>query len=193
MAREATAASRTRLRDVCLGVNRDIERLVEYAADFSGRRLGPLRRLSFLLMPPIQCALLYRLSHWLHSHGRRGLACQLARVNYVLHKSAISPAARIGPGLYVPHTVGVVFQAHAGDNLTLYAWSKVVPPVIRHWDGEVPGDAPRLGSGVTVGVGTVVVGPITVPDGTHLRACSVLMAPAATNTAGASLHTAEDA
>ena len=89
----------------------DLERANEQAAGFiCARRLGILRRASLLFTPPILCCLFYRISHALHRSGRRTLARSVARFNYLLHKVAIAPGSEIGPGLYLPHTVGVIFH-----------------------------------------------------------------------------------
>ena len=103
-----------------LGV--DLERANAQAGGFIGaRRLGVLRRVSLFFTPPIICCVLYRISHALHRRGRRSLAKSVARFNYLLGKVAIAPGSEIGPGLYLPHTVGVVFQGHAGPRTDVLA------------------------------------------------------------------------
>ena len=159
-----------------LGV--DLERANAQAGGFMGaRRLGVLRRVSLFFTPPIICCVLYRISHTLHRRGRRSLAQSVARFNYLLGKVAIAPGSEIGPGLYLPHTVGVVFQGHAGRGLTLFARAAVMPGVMRDWCGEVPDDAPRLGDDVTVGVASLVRGPLTVASGTLVVARTVQAGP----------------
>ena len=158
------------LRHVAWSLNADIVRLNRYASNFSGGRITWMRRVSSLLTPPLLCGALYRLSHWLYVKGLRSAARWLAVLNYGWHKAAIAPAASIGPGLYIPHTVGVVFSGHAGRNLTLYARAAVGPDRIHDWLGPVSGDSPRLGDGITVGVGSIVRGGITIGSRTKIGA-----------------------
>lgn len=160
-------------------VGADLERANTHAGAFIGaRRLGMLRRMSVFFTPPILCCFLYRLSHALHRRGRGTLARSLARFNYLIHKAAIAPGSEIGPGMYMPHTVGVVFQGRAGSGLTLFAYAAVMPNVLRDWTGEIPDDAPTLGNDVTVGVSALVRGPLTVAPGTLVTARTVAASPA---------------
>jgi serine O-acetyltransferase len=158
------------LRYVGWCLNADIVRLNRYASDFSGGRITWVRRVSFLLTPPILCVALYRLSHWLYLKRWRWAARWLALLNYAVHKAAIAPAAGIGPGLYIPHTVGVVFYGHAGRNLTLYARAVVTSARIRDWLGPISEDSPRLGDGITLGVGAVTAGGISIGSRTKIGA-----------------------
>src|SRR5207248_2299098 len=156
------------LRHLGWSLNSDIARLNRYASGFSGDRLTLPRRVSTLLTPPLLCAALYRLSHWLYGKRLCGAARVLALLNYAVHKAAIAPAARIGPGLYIPHTVGIVFYGHAGRNLTLYARAMVSSARVRDWLGPVSEDSPRLGHDVTVGAGSVVNGPVSIGGRTKI-------------------------
>ena len=150
------------LGHVARSLNVDILRMNRYASSFSGDRVTWMRRLGTLLTPPLLCSALYRLSHWLYMKRWRGAARCLALLNYGMHKAAIAPAARIGPGLYIPHTVGVVFYGHAGRNLTLYGRAMIMPSSVRDWLGPISEDSPRLGDGITVGAGSVVIGTISI-------------------------------
>jgi len=146
------------------------------AATLFGRPPGRLTRLSFLLSPPGLCAALHRLAHWLWQRELRRCARGLAGVNHLLHKAAIHPACRIGAGLYIPHTAGVVFRGHAGRDLTLFARAVVDA-------GAAHAASPRLGDGVTIGAGAVVLGAVQVGSGAKLAPLAVLRTDAAGLTA----------
>lgn len=150
-------------------VGSDIDAALHYAAGFyEARKVSLARRLSVLFMPGLLCCVIYRLAHRLWQHGWRRCALLLSRGNYVLHKAAIAPSCSIGAGMYLPHTVGVIFQAHAGRGLTLYTNCQVVPQRFTDPFGAVPDDAPRLGDEVTIGAYAVVCGPLCVGDGARV-------------------------
>jgi serine O-acetyltransferase len=143
-------------------LNADIAAAAGFAADFFGKGMSWPRRVSILLMPGVTCCAIHRLAHWAWRRQWRTLARFIARFNYMLHKADLSPAASIGPGLYIPHTVGVVFHGHAGTSLTLYAKCSVSPARFQPCLATRLEDAPRIGNGVTVGALSVVRGAITL-------------------------------
>lgn len=163
------------LRALWREVGRDIDAYAEHAADLAGRRAGRLRRISSFLTPPLSCAFFYRLSHWLWNRDCHKSAYLLGLINYLLHKADISPAAHIGAGLYIPHTVGIVFHGHAGDDLALFAHAIVCASGARPALSN-PGPAcPQLGNRVTVGAFSVVTGPVLIGDGVKIGAAAVVI------------------
>jgi serine O-acetyltransferase len=155
-------------------VEADLAEFVKASAGFMAPRVSLVRKISILLTPPLLCGITYRLSHWLYCTGWRRLARLLSGLNYVTHKCAISPAASIGPGLYIPHTVGLVFHGHAGARLTLYHRAVVCAGSVHAWKDEVYADCPVLGDDVTVGVNSVVSGGITVGARSYVAAIAVV-------------------
>ena len=125
-------------------------------------------------MPGTMCCALHRLAHWLWCKEWRRAAGLLARINYVVHKAEIAPGASIGPGMYLPHTVGVLFQAHAGSGLTLYTNCQVAPRRATPACGAVPQDAPVLGNDVTIGAYAVVLGPARIGDAARIGPAAVV-------------------
>ncbi|MFO0947989.1 MAG: hypothetical protein U1D30_19055 [Planctomycetota bacterium] len=178
---DALPSSPSTLREIYHAIHRDIEQWTKYSSDFSGSHLSWLRRISVFFLPSLQCCLLYRLSHWLHRLGWIGLSRCLWRINYLVHKCDISPGARIGEGLYIPHTVGVIFHGHAGERTTLYARSIVVSTQPHTDKTDVYDDCPLLGDNVTVGVCSVVQGAIHLAHGTFVGANVVLLADSPPN------------
>jgi serine O-acetyltransferase len=149
-------------------LNADIAATSGYAADFFGKGMSLPRRISILLMPGVMCCALHRLAHWAWDRHWPGLARTLARLNYVLHKADISPAASVGPGLYIPHTVGIMFHGKAGKSLTLYAYCQVSPERLNPPGSVRLDDAPLIGDGVTIGAYSIVIGSLILGDGVRI-------------------------
>jgi serine O-acetyltransferase len=99
------------------------------------------------------------LGGWLTGRILRGCAAEL------------SPGSRIGPGLCLTHTTGLVIgeDVVAGRNLTVH-------------QGVTLGDRrpgcgqPTIGDGVYIGAGAALLGPITVGDGAVVAAGAVVLA-----------------
>ncbi|KAJ1431473.1 serine O-acetyltransferase [Ochromonadaceae sp. CCMP2298] len=114
----------------------------------------------------------HRVSHWLWHKGRITLALFLqSRSNTVFHID-IHPGATLGNGLLIDHGTGVVIgeTARVGDNVSML--HKVTlggsgnKDVIRH---------PQVGDCVLLGAGATLLGPITVGNGAHIGACSMVL------------------
>ncbi|MDP3226223.1 MAG: hypothetical protein Q8M96_24090, partial [Rubrivivax sp.] len=120
------------------------------------------RRLGALLTPQLLCLLCYRIAHALHLRGWRRLASVLVRLNALLQRVHLSADSCIGGGCLLPHPAGVFFVGHAGPGLTLYAMAVCTPvspsPVAPASSG------PQIGARVTLGVHSVLQGPVTVGD-----------------------------
>lgn len=153
------------LRDVIRLIDSDMRQMLKHSAAFWDNQLRWTRRLSLLATPAIMCSVLYRFAHYFHVKRLWPLAVFLTWINYVLNRALISPTARIGAGMYIPHTVNVVFQGHAGAHLTLYAHCMVcsLKPSPRRL--AVTSDCPTLGDDVVVGAHSAIVGGIQVGNG----------------------------
>ena len=183
---DMTSTSPRRARTgVWRGLMADAARLNASAADFSGVHFGLVRRIGTLLTPSLMCCALYRISHWLYEHGLVDAGRAVARLNYLLHKAALSPASSIGPGFYIPHPVGVTFQGHAGRDLTLFGRVAVAPIAPRDWNGAVGDDCPTLGDDVTLGASSLVLGRVIVETGARLGAWARIVEPPRGVAAGA--------
>jgi len=148
----------------------DVDQLLPHM----GATHGLLGKLSLFSTPAVTSVALHRFAHWLAGRGLLGMAGFLSGINYVVNKITISPGARIGPGLFIPHPAGVVFHAHAGERLTLYHRAMVCPRAASIDKLLVPSDSPRLGDDVTVGAYSVVSGPVSVGNGTFVGVNVVL-------------------
>ena len=156
------------------GIQADIAQTARYSSAFSSGPLSLMRRVSFMFSPPILCSGTYRLSHWLYRRGLTLPARCLSWLNFVVHRADLSCAAEIGPGLYIPHTSGVIFRGRAGSNLTLLFRSAVVGDRIDVHHERVGRGCPRLGDGVTVGVFSVIKGAVTIGDRAFVGASSTV-------------------
>jgi len=114
----------------------------------------------------------HRVAHWLFRSGRTTLALFLqSRSNTVFHID-IHPGATLGDGLMIDHGTGVVIgeTARVGNNVSML--HKVTlggagnKDVIRH---------PQVGDCVLLGAGATLLGPITVGNGAHIGACSMVL------------------
>jgi serine O-acetyltransferase len=126
------------------------------------------------IYPGVQAVALHRLAHALWSRGWRFGPRFISYVGRWLTNVDIHPGARIGERFFIDHGACVVIgeTAEIGDDVTLYhgvtlggtSWN----PGKRH---------PTLGSGVVVGAGAKILGPITVGEGARVAANSVVIEP----------------
>ncbi len=114
----------------------------------------------------------YRISHWFWTHGLYWLGRLSSHVGRALTGIEIHPGAKIGPGFFIDHGMGVVVgeTAEVGANVTLYhgvtlggtSWKKGK----RH---------PTLEDDVVVGAGAKILGPITIGARTRVGANAVVV------------------
>lgn len=161
-------------RKLCACIDEDINVAIEQASDLMVRKQGSLRRVSVFLTPPLLCVFLYRLAHLLWNVNARRLARFLAWVNFVMHKASISPASKIGAGLYIPHTVGIMFHGIAGAHLILFARAVVAANSINFDISNHPEAYPVLGDGVQVGAWGRVIGSLKIGSHTKIAPYTVV-------------------
>ena len=121
-----------------------------------------------VLFPRIRAVVFFRAGQAL---ARRGLlpAAYFLQARAIRASGAeISPLARIGPGLGVWHSVGIVVggQVVAGRNLALYHG-------VTLGDGAKPGQ-PHIGDDVVIGAGASVLGGIRIGDRVIIGSNSVV-------------------
>jgi serine O-acetyltransferase len=116
-----------------------------------------------LLAPRTQAVALVRLGQ-----ASPGLVGPLARrLNLTLNGCDISPHAKIGPGLHLPHPVGVVIgpEVVIGARCTLYHNTTL---------GMGGSGSPVLQDDIHIGIGVVAFGGITIGSGARIAPNSVL-------------------
>ncbi len=132
-------------------------------------------RLEILLTyPGVHAILWHRVAHRLWQRRARFAARFLSWFARLLTNVDIHPAATIGQRFFIDHGAGVVIgeTAEIGDDVTLYhgvtlggtSWS----PGKRH---------PTIESGVLIGCGAKILGPITIGAGARIGANSVVVDP----------------
>ena len=135
----------------------------------------PAARSTFEILtayPGVHALLFHRLTHWLWRHGLLWLARFLAYFARWLTGIEIHPGATIGRRVFIDHGMGVVIgeTAEIGDDCTLYhgvtlggtSWSKGK----RH---------PTLGTGVVIGAGAKILGPINLGAGAKIGSNAVVV------------------
>ncbi len=116
----------------------------------------------------------HRLAHWLWNSGRRDFALYLQSRSSEVFQTDISPAARIGKGIFLDHATGLVVGATAviADEVS------ILQDVTLGGTGKDTGDRhPKIGHSVLIGAGAKILGNITVGDGSKVAAGSVVLKP----------------
>lgn len=122
--------------------------------------------------PGVHALLLHRLSHWLWGQRLYWLGRWLSHLGRWMTGVEIHPGATIGRRVFIDHGMGVVIGETAviGDDCTLYhgvtlggtSWNKGK----RH---------PTLASGVVIGAGAKVLGPITIGKNAKIGSNAVVV------------------
>lgn len=131
-----------------------------------------------LCYPGFQALRFYRLSHALWVRRWHLLARMISQLGRMLTGIEIHPGAVIGRRLFVDHGMGVVIgeTSEIGDDVTLYhgvTLGGVAPSVDSHNQRNVKRH-PTLESGVIVGSGAQILGPITVGRNARVGANAVV-------------------
>src|SRR5439155_7846783 len=84
----------------------------------------------------------------------------------------IHPGARLGPGLFIDHGMGVVIgeTTEVGDNVTLLQGVTLGGTSLKREKRH-----PTLGDNVVVGAGAKIIGAFTIGDGSRIGAGSVVV------------------
>src|ERR671930_1863792 len=75
-----------------------------------------------LCYPGVHALVFHRLAHWLWLHGWLTMARLVSHWSRFMTGIEIHPAAKLGPGLFIDHGMGVVIgeTAEVGENVTIY-------------------------------------------------------------------------
>jgi len=122
--------------------------------------------------PGVHAIWAHRFTHWLWTHGRRGLARWLSEVARFYTGIEIHPGATIGERFFIDHGMGVVIGETSiiGDDVTLFQG------VTLGGTGKETGKRhPTLEDCVVVGVGASVLGNITVGRGSKVGGGAVVI------------------
>lgn len=124
------------------------------------------RASAMLLYPSFHVLVFHRFAHPIWQAGFRTLARWLMQLARWLTGIEIHPAARIGPGFFIDHGMGVVIgeTSVVGENVTLYhgvTLGGTMPAVDASAQRHIKRH-PTLGDNVIVGAGAQILGPIEV-------------------------------
>ncbi len=125
-----------------------------------------------LAYPGFHATVLHRINHMLWQWGVPVLPRFLSHIGRFLTGIEIHPGARIGPGFFIDHGMGVVIgeTSEIGENCLLYQG------VTLGGTGKDKGKRhPTLGSNVVVGAGAKVLGPMRIGDYVKIGANSVVL------------------
>ena len=114
----------------------------------------------------------HRVAHRLWNQGRHSLALAIqSRVSEVFHVD-IHPAAKIGSGILFDHATGLVI----GETCTIGNNVSILHHVTLGGTGAVGGDRhPKIGDGVLIGAGAIILGNITIGAGAKIGASSIVL------------------
>ncbi len=127
-----------------------------------------------LCYPGLHAVWGHRLAHWLWAHRLKLLGRWLSQMVRGLTGIEIHPGAKIGPGFFIDHGMGVVIgeTAEVGANVTLYHGVTLGGVSLNKGKRH-----PTLEDDVVVGAGAKVLGAITIGAGSRIGANAVVVKP----------------
>jgi serine O-acetyltransferase len=122
--------------------------------------------------PGVHALAFHRVGNRLWRRGWFGSARFVSHISRFLTGIEIHPAARLGPGLFIDHGMGVVIgeTAEVGKNVTLYQGVSLAGTSLKREKRH-----PTLGDNVVVGAGAKVIGAIYIGDNSRIGAGSVVV------------------
>lgn len=127
---------------------------------------------AFLYFKGYQAIQTHRFASALWNSGRRDFALYLQSRSSLVFQVDINPAARIGKGIMLDHATGFVVGETAviGDNVS------ILQGVTLGGTGKSEEDRhPKIGNGVLIGAGAIVLGNIKVGECARIGAGSVVL------------------
>jgi serine O-acetyltransferase len=125
-----------------------------------------------LCYPGVHAIWFHRAAHRLWNRGWLTAARFLSHVSRFLTGIEIHPAARLGPGLFIDHGMGVVIgeTAEVGENVTLLQGVTLGGTSLRREKRH-----PTLGDHVVVGAGAKIIGGFRIGARSRIGAGSVVV------------------
>jgi serine O-acetyltransferase len=114
----------------------------------------------------------HRLAHWLWLNDRRDFALYLQSRSSDLFQTDISPAARLGKGIFLDHATGLVI----GSTAVVEDDVSILQDVTLGGTGKESGDRhPKVRRGVMIGAGAKILGNIEIGSCSLIAAGSVVL------------------
>lgn len=128
---------------------------------------------SVIFKAGFQAVLLYRVSHWLYQQGWTYLPWFLSRLSIAITGAEIEFNARIGPGMFVSHPVGIVVGRGTviGSGVTLF---QGVTFGVKSWHPDAITKFPRVGNKCYFFTGAAILGDVTIGDNCIVGAHAVV-------------------
>ena len=125
-----------------------------------------------LCYPGVHALAMHRLGHRLWNSGWTTTARFVSHVSRFVTGIEIHPAAKLGPGLFIDHGMGIVIgeTAEVGANVSLLQGVTLGGTSTKREKRH-----PTLGNNVTVGAGAKIIGGFTIGDGSRIGAGSVVV------------------
>ena len=125
-----------------------------------------------LTYPGVHALWFYKVGHFLYGKNRFVLARIISHLGRFFTGIEIHPGAKIGPGLFIDHGMGVVIgeTAEVGENVLLFHG------VTLGGTGKDQGKRhPTVGDNVQIGAGAKILGPITIGKNAKIGANAVIL------------------
>ena len=131
-----------------------------------------------LCYPGVHALVFHRFAHAILRRGFTVPARFVSHVARFLTGIEIHPAAKLGPGLFIDHGMGVVIgeTAEVGENVTLLQGVTLGGTSLKREKRH-----PTLGNNVVVGAGAKIIGGFKIGDGSRIGAGSVVVREVPTN------------
>ena len=156
--------------------------LIAYLDSVKSRDPAARSRWDVLFYPGVTALALHRAAHWLWEGRLYFIARLLNHLSRFLTGIDIHPGATIGKRFFLDHGFSVIGEsAVIGDDVTIY--QHVTLGGTNPTAGEGGKRHPTIRSGVVIGSGAQVLGPIEIGEGAKIGANSVVtkdVAPAQT-------------
>ncbi len=122
--------------------------------------------------PGLHAVWLHRVAHWFWNRGLLFIGRFISHVNRFLTGIEIHPAARLGPGLFIDHGMGVVIgeTSEVGENVTIYQGVTLGGTSLERKKRH-----PTIGNNVVIGSGAKILGPFMVGDNSKIGSGSVVV------------------
>lgn len=122
--------------------------------------------------PGLHAVWLHRIAHWFWKRKFLFIGRFISHLNRFLTGIEIHPAARLGPGLFIDHGMGVVIgeTTEIGENVTLYQGVTLGGTSLERKKRH-----PTIGDNVVIGTGAKILGPFKVGDNSKIGSGSVVV------------------
>jgi serine O-acetyltransferase len=122
--------------------------------------------------PGIHALSHHRIAHWFWRRGLLFIGRFISHLSRFVTGIEIHPAARLGPGLFIDHGMGVVIgeTTEVGENVTIYQGVTLGGTSLERKKRH-----PTIGNNVIIGAGTKILGPFSIGDNSKIGSGSVVV------------------